>query len=78
MSDREATAIPSPAPPAPTGPRPKVSNRGRFTVPVDSSNSDTNDVPEFEYFGVPGPRGLPPLTGRGQISFSVVKNNQSY
>ncbi|XP_028285401.1 coagulation factor XIII A chain isoform X2 [Parambassis ranga] len=62
MSDREATATPSPAPPAPTGPRPKVTNRGRFTVPIDSSNSDTTDVPEFEYFGVPGPRGRPPLT----------------
>lgn len=63
MSDQGATLTPSPAPPAPTGPRPKVTNRGRTTIPAASSNSDSTDVPEFEPFGVPGPRGYPPMTG---------------
>ncbi|XP_069028340.1 coagulation factor XIII A chain [Embiotoca jacksoni] len=62
MSDQGATAIPSPAPPPPTGPPPKVTNRGRSTAPIDSSNSETTDFPEIEYFGAPGPRGFPPLT----------------
>uniref|UniRef100_A0A8D3A519 protein-glutamine gamma-glutamyltransferase n=1 Tax=Scophthalmus maximus TaxID=52904 RepID=A0A8D3A519_SCOMX len=39
-----------------------VTNRGRTAVPVASSNSDSTDMPEFELFGSPGPRGLPPLT----------------
>ncbi|KAG7495537.1 coagulation factor XIII A chain [Solea senegalensis] len=60
MSDRDAT--PSDVPPPPTGPRPKATSRGRTTVPVASDNSDITDVPEFEFFGLPGPRGLPPLT----------------
>ncbi|XP_017288638.1 coagulation factor XIII A chain [Kryptolebias marmoratus] len=62
MSDKEATLTPSPAPPAPTGRPPKVNNRGRSSVPIASSNSETTDIPELEYFGVPGPRGYPPLT----------------
>ncbi|XP_039997191.1 coagulation factor XIII A chain [Xiphias gladius] len=62
MSDQDATPNPSPAPPAPTGPPPKVTSRGRTAVPVASSNSDTTDIPEFEFFGVAGPRGIPPLT----------------
>ncbi|XP_070711014.1 coagulation factor XIII A chain [Pempheris klunzingeri] len=68
MSDVSTTTSPSPAPPAPTGPPPKVTNRGRTTVPLASSNSDTADIPEFEYFGVVGPRGLPPLTDYLDIS----------
>nr|XP_046236903.1 coagulation factor XIII A chain [Scatophagus argus] len=61
MSDQGAAVIPSSTPPAPTGPPPKVTNRGRSTVPIASSNSDTTEVPEFEPFGAVG-RGLPPLT----------------
>uniref|UniRef100_UPI0037E8D96C coagulation factor XIII A chain n=1 Tax=Semicossyphus pulcher TaxID=241346 RepID=UPI0037E8D96C len=62
MSVQGATVTPSSAPPAPSGPPPKVTSRGRSAVPVASSNSDTSDVPEFEPFGLPGPRGFPPLT----------------
>ncbi|KAF7659473.1 hypothetical protein LDENG_00296970 [Lucifuga dentata] len=62
MSDQDATVTPSPAPPAPSGPRPEVSNRGRTADPISSSNAQMEDIPEFEYFGVPGPRGHPPLT----------------
>ncbi|TKS93058.1 Coagulation factor XIII A chain [Collichthys lucidus] len=65
MSDEIVAPTPtlSPsAPPVPTGPPPKVTNRGRTAVPIASSNSDTTDVPEFEPFGAPGPRGFPPLT----------------
>ncbi|XP_067436898.1 coagulation factor XIII A chain [Thunnus thynnus] len=62
MSDQGATPTPSTAPPIPTGPRPKVTNRGRASAPLASSNSDSVDVPEFETFGIVGPRGLPPLT----------------
>ncbi|XP_041820881.1 coagulation factor XIII A chain [Chelmon rostratus] len=62
MSDKGVAPTPSPAPPPPTGPRPKVTNRGRTSTPIASSNSDTMDVPEVEYFGLPGPRGFPPLT----------------
>ncbi|XP_044039275.1 coagulation factor XIII A chain [Siniperca chuatsi] len=62
MSDQGATPTPSPAPPAPTGPPPKVTNRGRTAIPIASSNSDTTDIPEFEPFVAPGPRGFPPLT----------------
>lgn len=62
MSDQGATPTPSTAPPIPTGPRPKVTNRGRASAPIASSNSDSVDVPEFETFGIVGPRGLPPLT----------------
>ncbi|KAM3842419.1 coagulation factor XIII A chain [Diretmus argenteus] len=57
-----ATPTPTPAPPVPTGPPPKVTNRGRTADPIASSNTDTTDVPEFEYFEAAGPRGLPPLT----------------
>ncbi|KAM7366390.1 hypothetical protein PAMP_015833 [Pampus punctatissimus] len=62
MSDQGVTVTPSSDPPIPTGPPPKVTNRGRTAAPIASSNSDSTDIPEFEYFGVPGPRGLPPLT----------------
>lgn len=68
MSDPDTTPTPTPtpvpssAPPAPTGPPPKVTSRGRSAVPIASSNSDTTDVPEFEPFVAPGPRGFPPLT----------------
>lgn len=62
MSDRVVTQTPSSTPPTPSGPRPKVTNRGRSTVPIASSNSDTTEVPEVEYFGPPGPRGFPPMT----------------
>ncbi|XP_028997206.1 coagulation factor XIII A chain [Betta splendens] len=59
MSDRP-TATPSAPPPAPSGPPPKVTSRGRTTVPVANSNSDSADIPQFEPFG--SPRGVPPLT----------------
>lgn len=49
-------------PPPPSGPRPKTNSRGRTSVPTAISNADTSDIPEFEYFVAPGPRGLPPLT----------------
>lgn len=62
MTDPSASATPSPAPPIPTGRPPKVGNRGRATGPIDRSNSETTDIPEIEYFGMPGPRGYPPLT----------------
>ncbi|XP_074518383.1 coagulation factor XIII A chain [Halichoeres trimaculatus] len=60
MSDPGATVVPSSAPPVPSGPPPKLTSRGRSTDPVASSNSDSSDVPEFEPFGMPGPRGFPP------------------
>ncbi|KAM8746729.1 coagulation factor XIII A chain [Acanthopagrus schlegelii] len=62
MSDQSTTPTPSPAPPVPSGPPPKVTNRGRTAVPIASANADTTEVPEFEPFGAPGPRGFPPLT----------------
>ncbi|KAM4536317.1 coagulation factor XIII A chain [Odontesthes bonariensis] len=62
MSDQGAMATPSPAPPPPIGRPPKVSNRGRASGPTDSSNTETTDIPEIEYFGAPGPRGYPPMT----------------
>ncbi|XP_037614205.1 coagulation factor XIII A chain [Sebastes umbrosus] len=70
MSDRAATlppdtppdTAPDTAPPRPSGPPPKTTNRGRTAVPVSSSNSDSTDIPEFEPFGFPGPRGFPPMT----------------
>ncbi|CAJ1085983.1 coagulation factor XIII A chain [Xyrichtys novacula] len=63
MSDQGTTVAASSAPPAPpSGPPPKVTNRGRSTDPIDSSNFDSTEVPEFEPFGLPGPRGFPPLT----------------
>lgn len=65
MSDKDAAPVPSSPPPAPTGNRPKVTNRGRSTDPISSSNSDSTEVPEFEPFVAPGPRGYPPLTGEG-------------
>jgi len=39
-----------------------MTNHGRASAPIASSNSDSVDIPEFETFGVVGPRGLPPLT----------------
>ncbi|XP_034005954.1 coagulation factor XIII A chain [Trematomus bernacchii] len=62
MSDPGAIATSSPAPPPPTGPRPKMTSSGRSAVPISTSNSDFTDIPEFEPFGLPGPRGFPPLT----------------
>ncbi|XP_062300632.1 coagulation factor XIII A chain [Scomber scombrus] len=62
MSDQSTNPTPSPAPPTPTGRPPKVSGRGRAAGPSSNSNSDSVDIPEFEPFGVVGPRGLPPLT----------------
>uniref|UniRef100_A0A1A8DZ09 protein-glutamine gamma-glutamyltransferase n=1 Tax=Nothobranchius kadleci TaxID=1051664 RepID=A0A1A8DZ09_NOTKA len=63
VSDQSgATSAPSPAPPAPLGRPPKLSSRGRFSAPIGTSNSETTDIPELEYFGAPGPRGYPPLT----------------
>ncbi|XP_056224739.1 coagulation factor XIII A chain [Seriola aureovittata] len=62
MSDQDASPTPSPAPPPPTGPPPKVTNRGRSAGPIASSNSDSTDIPDFEYYGAPHPRGVPPLT----------------
>lgn len=72
MSDEATIATPSPAPPAPTGPPPKVTNRGRTAAPAASANSETSDIPEYEYFIQPGPRGYPPLTGEGGISCVYV------
>ncbi|XP_068443825.1 coagulation factor XIII A chain [Clinocottus analis] len=62
MSDPGAAPTSSLPPTIPTGPPPKMTNRGRTAVPVSSSNSDSTDLPEFEPFGVPGPRGFPPMT----------------
>ncbi|XP_063752288.1 LOW QUALITY PROTEIN: coagulation factor XIII A chain-like [Eleginops maclovinus] len=62
MSDQGATPTPTPAPPPPTGPRPKMTNRGRTAVPISTSNTESSEIPEFEPFGLPGPRGFPPLT----------------
>ncbi|XP_053716433.1 coagulation factor XIII A chain [Synchiropus splendidus] len=62
MSTQGATATPSEPPPVPSGPPPKVTHRGRSAAPGDFSNSESSDIPEFELFGAPGPRGLPPLT----------------
>lgn len=73
MSDQSATATPSAPPPAPTGPPPKVSNRGRTVAPNASSNFDAADIPEFEHFGTVGPRGLPPLTGKWRRLLKSLK-----
>ncbi|XP_008321802.2 coagulation factor XIII A chain [Cynoglossus semilaevis] len=62
MAEQGSTPSPSDAPPAPSGPPPKVTTLGRAAAPMASSNSDFTEVPEFEVFGIPGPRGLPPLT----------------
>ncbi|XP_068163890.1 coagulation factor XIII A chain [Antennarius striatus] len=62
MSDQGASLIPSSAPPAPSGPPPKVTNHGRTSDPVANSNSDSSDLLDFEPFSAPGPRGFPPLT----------------
>ncbi|XP_022619852.1 coagulation factor XIII A chain-like [Seriola dumerili] len=62
MSDKDTSPTPSPAPPLPTGPPPKVTNRGRSAGPTASSNSDSTDIPDFEFYGAPHPRGVPPLT----------------
>lgn len=69
MSDQSTTVTPSSPHPVPTGPRPKVTNRGRTSVPISSSNSESMDIPEFEPFGLPGPRGFPPMTGEEQRCF---------
>ncbi|CAN9509303.1 unnamed protein product [Ophioblennius macclurei] len=63
MSDQSTPVAPSAPPPPPPGRPPKVTNQGRSTAPIDSSNADTTDFPEVEYFVMPGPRGFPPLTG---------------
>ncbi|KAM9425144.1 coagulation factor XIII A chain [Pholidichthys leucotaenia] len=62
MSDQSAIVTPSTPPPAPTGPPPKMTTRGRTAAPTDSANSKSSDFPEYEYFGLPGPRGYPPMT----------------
>ncbi|KAM3590756.1 uncharacterized protein V6R79_016083 [Siganus canaliculatus] len=62
MSDQGAALSPAAPPPVPSGPRPKMTNRGRSAVPIAMSNSEISDVPEVEYFGPPGPRGFPPMT----------------
>lgn len=63
MSDSATPVDPSPAPTAPTGPRPKLTNRGRTAFAIASSNSESTEVPEFEPFIAPGPRGFPSMTG---------------
>lgn len=63
MSDQGATPVPTAAPPPPAGRPPKVGSRGRSSGPIDSSNFETADFPELEYFVAPGPRGYPNLTG---------------
>lgn len=72
MSHKAATETPSSNPPVPTGPRPKVTNRGRTIAPIATSNSDAFDIPDKEYFGAPGPRGYPPLTGEGQPAINLI------
>lgn len=67
-----APLTPSSPPPVPTGTRPKLTNRGRSSGPVASSNSDSTEIPEFEPFVAPGPRGFPPLTGERQNSPHAV------
>ncbi|XP_028330126.1 coagulation factor XIII A chain [Gouania willdenowi] len=62
MSHQGTSVPPASPPPPPAGRLPKTTNRGRSSDPIDSSNSATSDFPELEYFGVPGPRGFPPLT----------------
>ncbi|XP_034533174.1 coagulation factor XIII A chain [Notolabrus celidotus] len=62
MSNQGATVAPSSAPPIPSGPPPKVTSSGRSTDPIATTNSDSTDIPEFEPFGMPGPRGYPPMT----------------
>ncbi|XP_037334947.2 coagulation factor XIII A chain [Pungitius pungitius] len=62
MSDQGAAPIASSLPPAPPGPPPKTTSRGRSAVPVSTLNSESFDIPEFEPFGAPGPRGFPPMT----------------
>lgn len=62
MSDQGTIVAPSDPPPLPSGPRPRTTNRGRSAAPTATSNSDSSDMPELEYFGIPGPRGYPPLT----------------
>uniref|UniRef100_A0AAQ4QRZ3 protein-glutamine gamma-glutamyltransferase n=1 Tax=Gasterosteus aculeatus aculeatus TaxID=481459 RepID=A0AAQ4QRZ3_GASAC len=65
MSSEGAAPISSSLPPAPPGHPPKVTNRGRSAVPISTLNSQSSDVPEFEPFGAPGPRGFPPMSGEG-------------
>lgn len=77
MSDPAPTPSsvdPSPAPTAPSGPRPKVTNRGRTAFAVASSNSESTEVPEFEPFIAPGPRGFPPMTGEKLVSIGQFLN----
>ncbi|CAL8325749.1 unnamed protein product [Lota lota] len=67
MADPDAAAPPiavassDPPPALPDGPPPKVTHRGRVVTPSASSNEDADELPEFEYFVAPGPRGLPSL-----------------
>ncbi|XP_055757556.1 coagulation factor XIII A chain-like [Salvelinus fontinalis] len=42
-------------------PPPQVSHRGRSAAPIASSNAEGEEVPEFDSFGIIGPRGPPPL-----------------
>lgn len=86
MSDPPSTVDPSPAPAAPTGSRPKVTNRGRTAFAIANSNSDSMEVPEFEPFIAPGPRGFPPMTGELMSSkldrqtyfiWAIYEKNQS-
>ncbi|XP_029609995.1 coagulation factor XIII A chain-like isoform X2 [Salmo trutta] len=42
-------------------PLPQVSHRGRSAAPIASSNAEGEEVPEFDSFGIIGPRGPPPL-----------------
>uniref|UniRef100_A0A665URW3 protein-glutamine gamma-glutamyltransferase n=1 Tax=Echeneis naucrates TaxID=173247 RepID=A0A665URW3_ECHNA len=70
MSDQDAPTTPSPAPAAPSPASvtsSPVTNHGRSSVPISTSNSDFTDIPETEYFDAPGPRGYPPLTGEGGV-----------
>lgn len=62
MSDQASSVRSSAPPPPPPGPRPKTTSRGRAAAPAANSNMDTSDIPEYEYFVAPGPRGYPPLT----------------
>ncbi|KAJ0006527.1 hypothetical protein NQD34_013800 [Periophthalmus magnuspinnatus] len=62
MSDPSTFVESSAPPPPPSGPRPRITNRGRTAGPAANSNLDTSDIPEYEYFVAPGPRGYPPLT----------------
>ncbi|XP_030194376.1 coagulation factor XIII A chain [Gadus morhua] len=81
MADADAAVppvvVPSSAPPPapPGGAPPKVTHHGRVAAPVASSNEDTEELPEFEPFGAPGPRGFPSLAEYLDISkVDMMKN----